>query len=167
MLGLLSRLTWIALIALLVAPAVWAQRDVEELRARFQRETKPVDKARAFPKLGEAQLVRVRDLASKEKYEEALETFEQYRDDAVLAGNGLKSSGINAEKKSNGFKHLQIHLRRSGRFIEDTIASLPFDRREPFEAIRKELEKLDQELIDMLFPRQPGRKPDAKTQKKG
>jgi hypothetical protein len=70
----------------------------------------------------------------------------------------LKSSGINAEKKPGGFKHLEIHLRQGLRRLEDVIIAIPVKHREPFEAIRKRLEEIDRELIDLLFPRKPDKR---------
>lgn len=145
--------------ALLLAAGTVAQ-SLEDLRGQFARETNPVRKARLFPKLGEAQLDLVHDLATHEKYAESLTALEQYRDDARATYAALKSSGINAETKPNGFKQLQIHLRKGARHVQDTIVALPFEQREPFQAIEKEIEKLDRELILMLFPRQPGHKPE-------
>lgn len=150
--------------ALLLVTGAAAQR-VEDLRPQFGRETDPVRKARLFPKVGEMQLDLVRSLATQEKYPEALAALEQYRDDARVTHAALKSSGINAEKKPGGFKQFQIHLRKGARHVTDTIAALPFEQRESFQAIEKEIEKLDQELILMLFPRQPGRKPEDSKSK--
>ena len=147
------------LIAVLLPVAGARAQLVEDLRPSFQRETDPVRKARMFPRLGEAELSRVRYLGTQERYDDALAALEQYRDDAQAAHAALKSSGINADKKSNGFKQLQIHLRKSILYIGDTIAALPFERRAPFQEIQKQVEGFDKELIEMLFPRQPGRKP--------
>jgi len=148
------------------APLSVATQSLEELRARFQRETDPVGRARAFPKMGDAMLSEVRQLAAKEKFEEALVMLTSYRDDAQMTYDALKASRINAERKSGGFKQFQIHLRRGARAIEDTIASMPFDQRAPFSRIQKDIARLDQQLIDMLFPRQPGHKEEPKAKNK-
>lgn len=149
-------------ILLLGVPAARPQAPLEELRARFQRETDPARKARLFPKLGDAQLDRVRALGSQGKYDEALAALAEYRAEAQATHSALKASGINAEKRPGGFKQLQIHLRKGQRHLADTIAALPVDRREPFQATEKYLAALDNELIEMLFPRQPGRKPEER-----
>lgn len=160
------RLVLLFALPALVSAETQAQT-LEDLRSRFQRETDPVSKAKAFPKMGDVQLNEVRQLASQDKFEEALAMLDRYRDDAQLAYDALKSSRINAEKKSGGFKQLQIHLRRGARNIEDTVAALPFEQRQPFAEIQKDVERLDQLLIEMLFPRQPGRKDDSKPKKQG
>lgn len=126
----------------------------------------PVTKAKATVKLGEEQMEELRRNVGEEKYDEALKVLGDYRDAVKSAHAMLKASGRDAEKKPAGFKDLQLHLRRSLRRLGQTILSLPYDRREPFETIRKELDEVDKELIDELFPRQPGKKnPDRKPGK--
>jgi len=74
------------------------------------------------------------------------------------SADGWARSGKDAERKPNGFKNLQIHIRQNIPRLEQTILTLPVEQREPFEAIRKELDAIDRELIDALFPRQPAKK---------
>jgi len=136
------------------AAPVQSSRFLSEL----EREKNPVKRARKLPKLGEAELDRVRDLTAIGKYDEAQATIEEYLEGVESTFAALKATGINAEKKSSGFKHLQIHLRRSARQLTDIIAALPFERRKPFQEVHDRVEVIDNELIDMLFPRQPGRK---------
>jgi hypothetical protein len=136
-----------------------AQSALDKLELRFAQETDPVRKARAFPKLGEARLNVLRGQLRDEDFAAGSKTLQQYRDEARTAFAGLKSSGIDAEKKSNGFRQLQIHLRRSIRQLADLITLLPFAEREPLETIQKELDQMERELINMLFPRQPGYRP--------
>jgi len=146
--------------ALILALTTGAQDKLTKLESRFAEEKDPVRKARAFPNLGLARLSAFREQLRGENYEEGLRILQQYRDEARTAFTGLKQSGIDAEKKSNGFRQLEIHLRRGVRQIGELILTIPYDRREPCEAIRKELDQMDRELINMLFPRQPGYKPN-------
>ncbi|MBI1750940.1 MAG: hypothetical protein HY234_11655 [Acidobacteria bacterium] len=120
--------------------------------------TDPVQKAKVVVRQGEAQLELVRREVKAENYDEALRVLSEYRDAIKSAHAGLKASGRDAEKKPGGFKNLQIHLRRSVQRLDQTILSLPVEQREPFEAIRRELDAMDKELIDALFPRQPAKK---------
>lgn len=128
-----------------------------------ERERDPVRRARILPKVGDDEIGRARRHVNEEAYDDALHILEAYRNAVHGTVAALKSSGINAERRSNGFKHLEIHLRKSLRQLIDIVAAVPFERREPFQAIQKDLEGLDKELIDMLFPRQPGRAPAKKS----
>lgn len=159
------------LLSLMVTAAVclpaavdWnAQDSAARLRTQFQQESDPVRKAKAACKFGDAQIKQMRGEIDAGNVSGALQTLEDYRNTIRTAFAGLKESGINAEKKPSGFKQLQLHLRSNLGRLLDSVMSIPLDEREPFEAIRKELEKMDNELIDMLFPRQPGKRiPDRK-----
>ena len=144
---------WLAL--MLLASAGLAQKHLGELRAKFNQETDPVRRARAMPKLGDALLDQMGEQLQKGGVEAALRTLEEYREAVAMSHSGLKASGINAEKKSNGFKQLEIHVRRGVRRLEHLIVAVPLEQREAFEEIQKQLEQVDRELIEMLFPRRP------------
>jgi hypothetical protein len=73
----------------------------------------------------------------------------------------LKATGIDAERKTAGFKELQISLRETVRHIDDLIFTLPVDKRPFFRVVRDDLTKDQNDLIDALFPR----KPDQNTKK--
>jgi hypothetical protein len=148
----------LALCAGILLPGAMAQPQLQEHKARFQRASDPVEKAKLMRKLGEAQLDLLRNHARSGHVDAALEVLNDYCDAVALAHNGLKASGINAEKKPSGFKHLEIHVRQGLRRLEDVIIAIPVEQREPFEAIRKRLEEIDRELIEMLFPRRPDKR---------
>ncbi len=135
-------------------------KKIAERRERFARETDPVQKARRFPPLGEELMKLVHEQVRAEQYEAALRTLEEYYELARTAFTGLENSGRNAERQSSGFRQLQIHLRRSLRDLEQTITALPVPQREPFEAVREQLEQMNQRLLEMLFPRRPRPLPD-------
>ena len=118
----------------------------------------PVKKAKDVVRQGELQLEQVRREVREENFDAALRVLREYRDAVKSAHVGLKASGKDAEKKPSGFKNLQIHIRQNIARLEQTILTVPFEEREPFEAIRKELDTIDRELIDALFPRQPSKK---------
>ena len=145
---------------------VLAQDHIGELRAQFNHETDPVRKAKALPKLGDAQFNQLRKETDAGHYAEALKIVEEYRDEVKVAETALKASGLDAERKPAGFKQLQIHVRKSVREIEQTVLALPDEQRPPFEAIRRELTAIEKELIEMLFPRQPRKNP-SQEEKKG
>jgi hypothetical protein len=118
----------------------------------------PVRQAKNVVRQGELQLEQVRREVRDENYDEALRVLREYRDAVKSAHAALKASRKDAEKKPGGFKNLQIHIRQNIPRLEQTILTVPVEQREPFEAIRKELDTIDRELIDALFPRQPSKK---------
>jgi hypothetical protein len=136
-----------------------AQEDrLTHLQSQFEHENDPVRKAKALSKLQSAQFDRARKIAGEGQAEEALRVLEQYRDEVRTVSAALDASGIDAEKRPDGFKQLQISLRQSIRQLKDLSLSLPSEQRNPFEAILQELESINKRLLHRLFPRQPGHK---------
>ncbi len=138
-------------------PAARAQDRIAELQAQFNRETEPVRKAKILPKLGDAQFDIVRRATDAGDYAQALRILGDYRNEVKTTVAALKDTGVDAERKPAGFKQLEIHLRKTLRKLEQTILALPDDQRPPFQDIRQELASIEKELIDRLFPRQPGK----------
>lgn len=149
--------------ALLAAPQ--AQNRVSALQSKFQSETDPVRKAKALPKLGDAQFEAVQRETAAGNYAEALRTVEEYCGEVNAAYAALKASGVDAERKPSGFKQLEIHLRRSLRRLDDIILVLPAGSREPFEALRSDLQAVENELVHLLFPRRPPKLPETQKPK--
>lgn len=134
------------------------QENSEALRAAWKAEADPVRKSKLLTRMGEAQLGRLRQQAAAGRYEEALKAIEEYRDDVKATHSALRASGRDAERKPAGFKQLQIHLRKGIRVLNDTILQLPVDMRQFFEPVRRDLDEIDKDLIEALFPRRPEKK---------
>src|SRR5713101_4070717 len=146
-----------AALSAILFPAARAQDRIAELQAQFNRETDPVRKAKILPKLGDAQIERVRRATDAGDYAQALGILGEYRHEVKTTAAALKDTGVDAERKPAGFKQLEIHLRKTLRELEQTILALPDDQRPPFQDIRQELSSIEKDLIDRLFPRQPGK----------
>lgn len=150
-----SRIAGLALLTLPVTFAVAGQDRLAELRGQFQADRDAVHQAKSFPKLGEALLEEMRKLASEGNIPAAQSALEEYRDDLRRILAALKATGRNAEKHPGGFKELQIYLRKTLRSLDQMILLVPFDRRAPFDAARRDVAAIDNELFHLLFPRQP------------
>jgi len=144
-------------LVLLVAAPARAQDRMAELRQQFESETDPVRKAKALTRLGNAQWDAARKASAADDYAEARRLVLQYLDDTETAVKALKASGIDAEKKPRGFKELQIHARKSLRELEQMILWVPAEERGSLEVYRRDLRDIEKQLINVLFPRQPGK----------
>lgn len=133
------------------------QDPVASLRTQMNSQSDPVNRARAFPKYGEALVRTAREAALAGDHEKAEKLLTEYRDTVKQLHESLRGRVANPEKKPNGFKQLQIHVRKTLQDIEDLVASVPVNLQPPFEFLKKEIERLDRALIDDLFPRQPNR----------
>ena len=161
-------LRWILAVAtasLLLTATARVQDRVAELKSQFSRESDPVRKAKALPKLGDAQFDRVRKEIGAENFSQALRIIEDYREEVRTTLAALKATGVDAERKPAGFKQLQLYVRKSLRELDQVVLALPEGQREPFEAVRRELLSVEKELLELLFPRQPGKSAEQQKPK--
>jgi hypothetical protein len=134
------------------------QDRLAEYKEKFDKEADPVHKAKALPKLGEAQISDFTRRATADDVIGAFLTLTTYRDEVRSTFDGLKATGNDAEKKPDGFKELQIHLRKALWELDRAASLVPTDRRTEFHGIHEELSRIHNELIGLLFPREPGRR---------
>jgi hypothetical protein len=126
-----------------------------DLQARFDRETNGVHKVKLMEKLGNAQLEEARRAGKAGDYTAVGLTLEKYRDNARAAVEALKKQHPDAEKQSNGYRQLEMHLRKGIRELDETLLVSPEAYRPPLQIVRQDLIGLDDELLKMLFPRRP------------
>ena len=144
-----------ALLTLFVCAPLAAQDRLTVEMAQYQHEADPVHKARYLAKLGDDQVELAKKQLKSGEDVDSLHTLELYRDEVRETVAGLKAAGADAEKRPSGFKELQISLRETVRHIDDLIFTLPVDKRPFFRAVRDDLAKEQNDLIDALFPRKP------------
>jgi hypothetical protein len=132
-----------------------ASDDVNTLQARFDHETNSVHKARLLEKLGDAQLEVTRRASQANDYRTIAVVMEKYRDNARAAIDALKKDHRDAEHHTNGYKQLQIHVHRALREVDETLVVAPDEYRPPLEIVRRDLANMDDELLELLFPRHP------------
>ncbi len=129
---------------------------LSDLRARFDRETNAVRKAKLFEKLGDQQFAEARHASQARDYNTVGQIMESYRDDARVVLNALKKEHPNAERQMGGYKQLQIHIHKGVREVDETLLVAPLEYRPPLQLVRQDLSAMDDELLVMLFPHRPG-----------
>ena len=132
-----------------------ATDSMASLQARFDRETNGVHKAKLIEKLGDAQLEEARHAGKAGDYNAVGLTLEKYRDNVRAAIDALKKQHPDAEKQSNGYRQLEIYVRKGIREVDDTLLVSPEGYQPPLEIVRRDLIGMDEELLKMLFPRRP------------
>jgi hypothetical protein len=141
-----------------------ATEDVKSLQTRFDHETNSVHKAKLLEKLGDAQLEQTRRASQANDYRTIGFVMEKYRDNARAAVDALKKDHADAERHTSGFKQLQIHVHKSLREVDQVLVVAPDEYRPPLEIVRRDLANIDDELLELLFPRHPNeKKPAAKS----
>lgn len=152
--------------ALLLAIAVTSsgiariqQQDrLSEYKEKYERESDPIRKAKALGNYGDAQIQHfVRD-AGAENFDSASAMLWAYRDEVRLVFDALKATGNDPEKKADGFKELEFHLRKTLWLVDRSLPVVPFERRASFQEMRDDLGRIHNDLIHVLFPREAGKK---------
>jgi hypothetical protein len=148
------------LVFLAIAPP-GAADSLAELQARFDRETNGVHKAKLMEKLGEAQFEEARRAGKAGEYDSLGLMLEKYRDNVRAAVEALKKQHPDGEKQSNGYRQLEMHLRKGIRELDETILVSPEGYKPPLQIVRQDLIAMDDELLKSLFPRRPLEKREA------
>lgn len=149
------------LVFLAILPPAAAQ-SLAELQARFDHETNGVHKAKLMQRLGEAQFEEARRAGKAGEYDSLGLTLEKYRDNVRAAVEALKKQHPDAEKQSNGYRQLEMHLRKGIREVDETILVSPESHKPPLQIVRQDLIAMDDELLKGLFPRRPLEKRESR-----
>jgi len=128
---------------------------ISELQTRFDHESNSVPKAKLFEKLSDEQLAEVRHASQASDYNAVGTIMEKYRDNARAAVAALKKEHPNAEHQINGYKQLQIHIRRAIRDLKETVLLAPDEYKPPLQLVERDLALIDDELLQSLFPSPP------------
>ena len=145
------------LASLAAAGSASSQQDrAAEYKEKYEHETDPVRKARALGNYGDWQVSEFVRQANANEFQAAFTTLTDYRNEVRTVFDALKARGVNAERKPDGFKELEIHLDKALWKLDRAAVLVPFGARPAFQDIRDELGRIHNELIHMLFPRGPG-----------
>jgi len=142
----------------LILTPVLAQETVASLQTHFDRESNSVKKAKLLVKLGDAEFEEARR-AEKAGDNNAVDaTMEKYRDNVRAALDALKKQHADAEKHSNGYRQMEMHVKQGIREVEDSMLAAPAPYKPPLQIVRQDLINMDEELIRLLFPHRPADK---------
>ena len=122
-----------------------------EMQARFDHEKNPVRRAKLLEKLGDAEFDEARRAFKANDLSTVGMVLEKYRDNVRVALEGLKKKHTDAQKDSNGYRQLEIHVRRGIREADEIIVRVPEEYQPPLQIVRHDLDVMDRELIHMLF----------------
>jgi hypothetical protein len=134
------------------------QDRMKEYKEKYEKETDAIRKAKALGKYGDAQIQRFVHDAGAENFDSASAMLTAYRDEVRFVFDGLKATGNDPEKKADGFKELEFHLRKTLWEIDRSLQVVPFERRASLQEMSDELGRIHSDLIHMLFPREAGKK---------
>jgi hypothetical protein len=149
---------WLGAAMLCYVPGAAADK-LGEIQARFDNEKNPVHRAKLLEKLGDAEFDEARRAFKANDLSTVGTVLEKYRDNVRVALEGLRKKRADAQKDSNGYRQLEIHVRRGIREADEIILRVPEEYQPPLQIVRRDLDSMDRELIRMLFhhrDEQPG-----------
>ena len=152
------RTTLGALCSLALFLFAWPLRATDplaDLQARFDKETDAIQKAKILQKLGDAQFAEARRAEKDGDTSTVGLTLEKYRDNVRAALDALKKQHPNAEKQPNGYRQLEIHLRKGIREVDESLLVAPDPFKPPLQIVQQDLVSMDDELLKLLFPNRP------------
>lgn len=140
-----------ALLTLGLVAGAAAGADLDKLRQKLAREPNPANRAKITVEIGEELLDQASRKFKDGAYTEGESILLEYRQAVHEAYDDLVQTGRDARRKPKGFKHLEIHLRKSRRRLDDMARSVPYESRRPIEETIKDLEELRLKLLDDLM----------------
>lgn len=136
------------------------QQDLAKDKLKYDHAENAVERAKTLGKLGHEEYVAARQAVDAGKTDEALQFVKDFNAQVTDTYAALLKTGVDPSKNSNGFRQLQISVRERERDLKELIRRVGFEQSEPFEEIGKNLDELNQKLIQELFPR---RSPNKET----
>jgi hypothetical protein len=149
----LGALGSLALFLLVLVPHATGQ--LADLQVRFDNEANAVHKAKMLEKLGDAQFTEARRAEKDGDNSTVGLTLEKYRDNVRAALGALKKQHPNAEKQPNGYRQMEMHVRKGIREVGESLLVAPEPLKPPLEIVRQDLVTMDDELLKLLFPNRP------------
>lgn len=141
------------------------QRDLAKEKLQYDRADSAVRQAKALGKLGREEYTAARQAIDAGRIAESLQFLKDYNQQAIDTHAALLKTGVDPAKHSDGFRQLQISVRERERDLNALIRRVGFEQSQPFEELQKNLDGLNQKLIQELFPRRSPNKQTRDEQK--
>jgi|SRR5688572_23989734 len=127
------------------------ERQLAKEREKLERETDPVDRAKIGIKISELLLASVSDAVREEDFVAMTAHLDEYAAVIENAHETMMNSGRDAQKKSAGFKELEIALRKHVLRFDDIARALSLVHRTPVEHVKGLASDLRDGLLRALF----------------
>lgn len=127
-------------------------KELEKERAKLQKETDPVDRAKIGIKISDILIEDLGEAVRSGDFAEMQMQLTAYTTTIESAHQTLINSGRNASKRPGGFKELEIALRKHARRFDEFARMLNLDRRVPFEQTKIVVIGIRDKLLKALFP---------------
>jgi hypothetical protein len=140
------------------------ERKLRNLEHHFEVQKNPVGRAKALAEM----MTKEIDVAAAQilhgDAKQGIARLQHYCQLAQQVHNELLATGRKAVHKPAGYMQLQMATRNSLTRLRDLIFMMPIGQQEPVEIVREQIDNLNDQLLEELFPPPSPSKP--KDQKK-
>ena len=123
-----------------------------QARNLLEQSKKPVDRTKAYVQLSDILIRYVHLNVPRNDPASTREWLEQYQEAILSARDEIVTSGRNAQRHPEGYRDLEIVLRRHIRWLSDWRLGLVDQERAPIEATMKTASEIRSEMLGLLFP---------------
>jgi hypothetical protein len=127
-------------------------KELQKERAKLQKETDPIDRAKIGVKISDILVEDVGDAVRQGNLTEMEMQLTAYAETIETAHRALVDSGRDAVKKPGGFKELEIALRQHIRRFDELSRMLNLQNRVPVEKTKGLATGIRDKLLKALFP---------------
>jgi len=127
-------------------------KDLQKERAKLEKESDPIDRAKIGIKISEILLEDVGESVRDGDFSGMEFQLTAYAETIENAHKALIDSGRNAVKKPGGFKELEIALRKHVRQFDEFARMLNLQKRLPLEKAKSLATGIRDKLLKALFP---------------
>ena len=126
---------------------------VKDLQDHFDKDSHAGSKLKTLDKLADAQFEAAGKAIQSSDYVSAGLIYEKYRDNVRSAFELLKKQEPDADRHPNGYRQLELQVRKGIRELQEAQLVAPQELRPPLGLVLRDLLDMDDELIRLLFPR--------------
>jgi hypothetical protein len=123
-----------------------------QARDLLEQSTKPVERARAYVQLSDILIRYVHSNIPRSDADATREWLDQYQEAILSARETMLASGRDAQRHPEGYRELEISLRRHIRWLSDWRIGLVDQERTPFDETMRTATAVRGEMLQLLFP---------------
>ena len=125
---------------------------LNEARDLLQQSTKPVDRTKAYVQLSDILIRYVHSNIPRNDADATRAWLEEYQGAILSARETMLASGRDAQRHPEGYRDLEVILRRHIRWLSDWRIGLVDQERMPLEDTMKTATAVRGEMLQLLFP---------------
>lgn len=154
-----------ALVLLALFPHPQNDKKLRKLEHHFETQKDAVGRAKALAKLMTKEIDAAAAQILSGNVKQGIARLNRYCHLAQQVHNELLATGRKAVHKPGGYMQLQMAMRNSLSRLKDLIFMMPVGQREAVEIVREQIDQLNDQLLEELFPPPPPPKPNGKKKK--